>query len=90
MKTADVIPLYKGKERFLAQNYRPISLLITLLKLLEKIVYKRTYNYLEQTNQLYKSQYGFHSKHSCENVISELVGEIIKSNDKSKFTISVF
>ena len=90
MKTADVIPLYKGKQRFLPQNYRPISLLITLSKLLEKIVYKRTYSHLEKTNQLYKSQYGFRSKHSCENAVSELIGEVIKANDKNKFTISVF
>ena len=39
MKLAEVIPLYKGKERFLSNNYRPISLLIMLSKLLEKIVY---------------------------------------------------
>ena len=90
MKIAEVIPLYKGKERFLSNNYRPILLLITLSKLLEKLIYKRTYDHLEQTGQLYKSQYGFRSKHSCENAVSELVGEIIKANDKNKYTLSVF
>ena len=90
MKIAEVIPLYKGKEKYLSSNYRPISLLITISKILEKIVYKRTYDHLEQTNQLYKSQYGFRTKHSCENAVSELVGEIIKSNDSNKYTISVF
>ena len=90
MKIAEITPLHKGKEKYLSNNYRPISLLITLSKLLEKIIYKQMYDHLEQTNQLYKSQYSFCSKHSCENAISELVGEIIKSNDKNKFTISVF
>ena len=40
MKLADVVPLYKAKEKFLETNYRPISLLTTMSKLLEKVVYK--------------------------------------------------
>ena len=46
MKMAEVVPLYKGKEKYLSTNYRPILLLITLSKLLEKLVYKRTYDFL--------------------------------------------
>ena len=55
MKKADVVPLYKVKERYLVTNYRPISLLLTLSKILEKVVYKRTYQFLNETNQLYQS-----------------------------------
>ena len=39
MRRAEVIPLYKGKEMDYMVNYRPISLLITILKLLEKVMY---------------------------------------------------
>ena len=42
MKLAEVVPLYKSKEHDLLSNYRPISLLITVSKLLEKLVYART------------------------------------------------
>ena len=59
MKLAETTPLYKGKETYYTTNYRPISLLLTISKLLEKIVYKRTYDFLNQTDQFYKSQYGF-------------------------------
>ena len=38
MKLADVFPLHKGKERFLPTNYRPISLLLTISKVLEKLI----------------------------------------------------
>ena len=78
MKYADVVPLYKAKEHYLTNNYRPISLLITISKLLEKVMYKRTYNFLTSTNQLYAGQYGFRKQHSCENAICELVSEVIK------------
>ena len=40
MKWAEIIPLYKGKSMDLTINYRPISLLITTSKVLEKLVYK--------------------------------------------------
>ena len=64
MKKADVIPLYKTKQHDESNNYRPISLLLTISKILEKIIYKRTYQFLEETNQIYKSQYGFRSSYS--------------------------
>ena len=44
MKRAKVIPLFKGNSRDIASNYRPISLLLTLSKILEKIMYTRVYN----------------------------------------------
>ena len=66
MKQADVTPLYKSKEKYIVNNYRPISLLLTISKILEKIVYTRTYNFLCDSNQLYQSQYGFRAGHSCE------------------------
>ena len=69
MKLAEVVPLYKSKETYLLNNYRPISLLITISKLLEKIMYARTYSFLQTTGQLYESQYGFRKDHSCEYAI---------------------
>ena len=90
MKQADVVPLFKAKSKHIVDNYWPISLLLTISKLLEKLVYKRTYSYLEKYELLYKSQYGFRSKHSCEQAVGELVSEIIKQNENNKITLSVF
>ena len=90
MKSADVIPLYKAKERHSVTNYRPISLLTTLSKILEKIIYKRTYTFLHNSGQFYQSQYGFRTGHSCETAIAELVGTIIKNQEEKKLTLGVF
>ena len=90
MKKADVVPLFKSKDHQESNNYRPISLLLTLSKLLEKIMYKRTYNFLESTGQIYKSQYGFRTSHSCENAICELVSEVIKVKQDGMHTLAVF
>ena len=66
MNKADIVPLYKSKDKQECSNYRPISLLITLSKLLEKVVYKRVYHFLEKTGQINPSQYGFRTSHSCK------------------------
>ena len=41
MKTAKVVPIYKSKQKDQFTNYRPISLLPTISKILEKIIHKR-------------------------------------------------
>ena len=93
MKKAEVVPLYKGKEKDLSANYanyRPISLLLTISKILEKIIYKRTYNFLDNNGQLFNSQYRFRSKHSCENAISELIGQVVKGQEQKEHTAAIF
>ena len=90
MKKADTIPLYKNKDKKDKNNYRPISLLLTLSKVLEKVMYKRTYNFLNNSGQFFNSQYGFRTGHSCQEAIAELVGETARNNDMGCHTIGVF
>ena len=65
-------------------NYRPISLLITTSKVLEKLIYKRVYSFLETNNILFFSQYGFRTKRSCEQAIMEVVGYALQAKNKSE------
>ena len=77
MKLADVVPLYKRKEHYLETNYRPILLLTTVSKVLEKIVYQMVYTFLQNTGQLYENQYGFRASHSCEHAVGQVVNGIV-------------
>ena len=90
MKHAEVVPLYKNKNRKDVTNYRPISLLLTLSKILGKVMYTRTYKFLTDTHQIFGSQYGFCTKHSCDNAIGELLGNIVKNQELGKYTIALF
>ena len=90
MKNADTVPLFKSKCNSDCNNYRPISLLITLSKLLEKIIYNRTITFLDSYNLLFSSQYGFRKKHSFSDAIMELISEILKNNENGLYTASVF
>ena len=89
MKNALVVPLYKAKSKEIVGNYRPISLLLTISKLIEKIVYKQVYSYLTKTGQLHNSQYGFRSAHSCDHAIGELLGNIVKNMQLGKETVTL-
>ena len=90
MKLAEIVPLHKGGATSAPNNYRPISLLVTVSKLLEKIMYRRVYKFLTDTNQLYSSQYGFRSNHSCDHAINELLCAIIKNLERQWTTVSIF
>ena len=90
MKIAIVVPLHIGQSTLELSNYRPISLLLTISKLLEKVMYTQVYDYLNNMNQIYESQYGFRARHSCEHAIGELMSEITKSIELGKQTVSAF
>jgi hypothetical protein len=47
-KRANVLPIFKKAEAFIAANYRPVSLLSVLAKIFEKIVFKYLYNYFRE------------------------------------------
>ena len=90
MKIAEVVPLYKGKEMDAVINYRPVSLLMTISKVLEKIMYQRVYGFFNKNDALYDNQYGFRTKRSCEHAIQEMVGHLLKSRNENKHSIGVF
>ena len=90
MKLVEIIPLYKGKEHDLVINYRPISLLMTMSKVLEKIIYCCMHSFLELNGTLFASQYGFCSKRSCEQAIMEMVGNLLHAHNKGLYSSGTF
>ena len=90
MKTAKVIPLHKSKSKEETNNYRPISLLLTISKILEKAMCHRVYTFLCNTHQLYASQYGFRKNHACDQAVGELIAIITKGIEQRKLTAGIF
>ena len=64
-KQADIVPIYKKGNREDPLNYRPVSLLSIVCKILERIVRDRWVEHLEKHNMFTDKQYGFRSKRSC-------------------------
>ena len=56
-----LIPLFKSECKTDVDNYRSISLLPVLSKVLEKIMYNRLIKFLDKNDKLYEKQFGFRS-----------------------------
>ena len=59
LKIVKVIPIHKGGSTQEVNNFRPISLLSIFDKIMEKIMHKKLYYFLEENNILFKKQFGF-------------------------------
>ena len=90
MKIAQINLLFKGGSNEVCDNYRPISLLPVMSKVIEKVVYKRTVFHLNSNNLIYCKQFGFRQHHSTSDVVNLLVAEILESWNDSLSVIGVF
>ena len=63
-KNATVSPIHKNGDKSDCSNYRTISVLSTIAKILEKIVYNQLIFYINENNILTNNQFGFRKSHS--------------------------
>ncbi|GBM01834.1 hypothetical protein AVEN_244319-1, partial [Araneus ventricosus] len=79
----------KGKEPRNIYSYRPITLLPTLGKLLEKLLLQRFNYYLEKNNKLHDQQYGFRQGKSVDLALSTLVSKLEEAKRKDLQTLFI-
>ena len=90
-KVAKVILLFKSGSLWAEiDSYGPISILPTLSKILEKIVYKQLMANLERHSLLFEYQFGFRPKRSTELAVTYFIDLIRKEADNGKATRAVF
>ena len=87
LKCANVIPIHKKGDKTSSKNYRPISLLPTISKLFERIMYDQILFYIERF--LSSSLFGFRKGHSAENCLTVMI-ETWKNNYIIKCSQVVF
>ena len=90
LKTSRTVPIHKSGCTDLCDNYRPISLLCTLSKILEKIVSIQLVNHLELNKLIYKHQYGFQRQKSTEHHLIHLSNFVTTAINENKYCIGVF
>ena len=86
MKTAKVVPLYKKNSKSEPENYRPVSILTVMSKILEKTVHKQLENYLKSEKLLYDYQSGFRNSYSIDSCVTHLTDQIRFDMDKGNYT----
>ena len=78
-KKAKVIPVHKKRSKTDVNNYRLISLLPVMSKILKRIFYKRLYSFLSQVDFFNKLQLGFRRKHSTNNTLAVMIENVTKA-----------
>lgn len=90
LKLAEVIPIFKKNDESFFDNYRPISLLTSISKVFERIVFNQVYDYFIQNRLFYPSQHGFRIKHSTETATLQFLDHINGFLDDGKIPLSIF
>ena len=89
-KVAKVLPLLKKPNNYNTGNFRPISLLNTISKILEKCVFNQVYDYFELNKLFYISQYAYRKLHSTESACLELIDKITHQLDSKQTPLCLF
>ena len=89
-RTAKVIPIFKTESRLLSNNYRPISFLQNISKIIEKIMHQRLNKFLEETNCFYNLKFRSRLNLSTNNVILSNIENIQTDLDNGDFAAGVF
>jgi hypothetical protein len=90
MKIARVIPLFKAEDRDVFTNYRPVSILPSFSKFIERIIYNRFLEYFNKYNILSDKQYGFRKNHSTSLALVDLYDKISTAIDQKEIAVGIF
>ena len=90
LKTAKVVPVSKKDSKLNYSNYRSISLLSNIEKILEKLMYKRLYAFLDYNNIIYDLQFGFRQQYSTSHALINITENIRKALDDGNIGCGVF
>ena len=84
------MPIIKAGQCDDMYNYRPMSILSSLSKIMEKIIANRLFSFLEKFNIFYKYQLGFIPNKITTHAISTLVDNVINSLENNEIPYSIF
>ena len=86
LKRAKIVPIYKKKAKTEPGNYRPVSVLSIMSKVMERVICEQLNDFIEKHDYLYELQSGFRSSYSTDSCLIHLSDHILKQQDKGQYT----
>jgi len=86
-KRAIVIPIHKRNDPSEASNFRPVTIVSTICKLVEKLVHHQLTAYLVYHGLFSSDQHGFTEKHSTCTALLSITDNILQGMDDSEITL---
>lgn len=90
LKASRVTPIYKGGDRGNLSNYRPISVLPVMAKILEGVAAQQLTRFMQDNSILTPCQYGFRPQSSTQSAVFDLVSNIQAARDVGHCAIAVY
>lgn len=84
-----VVPIYKWGSKDSVEQYRPISLLPDISKVLEKIINNRLVNFLETRNLISAAQFGFRADKSTSDTVHKLTYFVVNKLDAGNKCLTI-
>lgn len=90
LREALVLPVFKKGDTFSLENYRPIALISTFSKIMEKVVCTQLTGFLETQKAISERQHGFRRARSTESALTELLQGIYDRIDAQQYVAGIF
>ena len=90
LKINEVIPIHKGGSTEELDNYRPIALLSICNNIIEKLLHKRLYDFLQENNIPFQNQYGFCKNNSTTFALFQITEKIRETIDDKRYGCRIF
>ena len=90
LKCAHITPILKRGDTTEPCNYRPISVLISIDKLFEKLIVSRLSNFLTESHIMHEHQFGFTAGKGTADACMSLVGSILHARSLSHYALAIF
>ena len=82
-----VHPIHKAGDPSNPCNFRPISIVPVVSKIVERAVHQQLYNYLAENHLLSSTQHGFRPRHSTETALISISDQILSANDRGELSL---
>ena len=86
-KHSIVHPIFKSGNPSDPTNFRPISLVPVIMKVVERVIHKQLYRYLSQNHLLANTQHGFRPRHSTETALLSVTDRILAATDRGEVSM---
>ena len=90
LKTGKVSPAHNSGDRDDLNNYRPISVLPTIARVFERLLYNQMYTYLTDNKLLGQQQFGFRSIHSTALALGKSINQWLMNVNSGELNSVVF
>ena len=84
-----VLPLHKKGDRSVGKNYRPVSHIVEVGKLVEYAVHEQVYEHFEENNLFHENHHGFLGHHSTATALIQLYDLWLEASENKELSAAL-